>query len=271
MDRMCCNCPYRKQYFSCYLIATVIGIFTFMLLLIWLFAFKNGLGFKTADLIFNWHPLLMTLGMIFMFSHAILFYRTGTICNKNCLKMAHGISQFAVILFAILGLIAVFSNHIMNGIPNMYSLHSWLGLTVILIFMLNFAFGFYFFFYPKADAACRKAALPYHVRVGIVCFILAIITAVTGIGEKAIFSISNYKDMPLEGALCNLLGFMFIIYGLTILYLVMEPCYKRAEAPAAPCLQQPQPRKFAPTYFNPYYSYPRQCPTRYTQNVFWNY
>lgn len=53
------------------------------------------------------------------------------------MKLIHaGLNVLAFILAAI-SLVAVFDFHNAQNIPNMYSLHSWVGLTAILLYSLQ--------------------------------------------------------------------------------------------------------------------------------------
>ena len=66
----------------------------------------------------------------------MLIYRSQRTVRKRRLKLIHaGIMIFSV-LFTIIALIAVFDSHnlAIPPIPNMYSLHSWVGLTTVVLF-----------------------------------------------------------------------------------------------------------------------------------------
>lgn len=49
-------------------------------------------------------------------------------------KLLHAALTLAAFIVVVLGLVAVFEFHNKQKIPNMYSLHSWLGLTAVLLF-----------------------------------------------------------------------------------------------------------------------------------------
>ena len=95
-------------------------------------------------------------------------------------------------IFSVVGLKAVFDSHDLAKpapIPNLYSLHSWFGITVVILFSLQWVIGFVSFLYPKLSEGIRKAYLPAHRLWGIIIFIMACATALMGITEKAIFSV----------------------------------------------------------------------------------
>ncbi|CAH1108702.1 unnamed protein product [Psylliodes chrysocephalus] len=213
---------------------------------------SGGFGLVNPDLIFNWHPLLMVIGMVFIFSHAILLYRTGRHCCKSSMKLTHGIFHSLTILLISLGLAAAFSNHIMKKIPNMYTLHSWIGMMAIIIFITNFIFALGCMGCPGTTQKIRDIGCPVHIQIGIVCFLVAIVAAVLGVAEKTIFGVKNYKDMPGEGVICNLIGLLMVIYGILILCLVTDASYKRQDKRCAtPCPPSRPPLPPTQYYYGP--------------------
>merc|ERR1712203_1199103 len=76
-----------------------------------------------------------------------------------------------------------------------YSIHSWMGLTTMGLFALQFIVGFFSFLLllccESATASFRAALVPIHSTFGITTFVMAIATACTGLTEKAFFSLSS--------------------------------------------------------------------------------
>lgn len=68
---------------------------------------------------------------------AILAYRVFRNSNKRPIKFLHAGLHIGALVFSVVGLIAVFDFHNKKGIPNMYSFHSWLGITVVGLFVLQ--------------------------------------------------------------------------------------------------------------------------------------
>ena len=61
-------------------------------------------------------------------------YRVLRTVRKAPLKWLHGAQMFVALPLCVVGLIAVFDFHNAKNIPNMYSLHSWLGLIAVILF-----------------------------------------------------------------------------------------------------------------------------------------
>lgn len=71
---------------------------------------------------------------------AILAYRGFRQSKKINLKIAHAFGHTISFVLIIIALIAVFDSHNLakpNPIPNMYSLHSWIGLGTVLLFSME--------------------------------------------------------------------------------------------------------------------------------------
>lgn len=73
-------------------------------------------------------------------SLAILVYRGLRYARKRSLKLSHASIFGSIMLFVIIASWAVYDSHVLalpNPIPNLYSLHSWIGLIAILLFFLQ--------------------------------------------------------------------------------------------------------------------------------------
>lgn len=54
-----------------YLVAQLVGITLIILMLSWIFIYLGGLSWSsTPGIQFNWHPLLMTIGMIYLYGNS---------------------------------------------------------------------------------------------------------------------------------------------------------------------------------------------------------
>ena len=83
--------------------------------------------------------------VLLLLSPAVVVYRLPWTwkCSKLLMKSIHaGLNAVAAVL-AIISLVAVFDFHDASKIPNMYSLHSWVGLTVVILYMLQVSVSVY--------------------------------------------------------------------------------------------------------------------------------
>ena len=115
---------------------------------------------SNPSLQFNWHPFLMNLGMLYLYGNGkiiinglsqyfkkknncflnisgILMYRIFRNESKIKLKLAHAAIMILVFILTVIALIAVFDFHNLKQIPNMYSLHSWMGILTVILFLLQ--------------------------------------------------------------------------------------------------------------------------------------
>ena len=56
---------------------------------------------------------------------------------KIKLKLAHAAIMILVFILSVIALIAVFDFHNLKQIPNMYSLHSWMGILTVILFLFQ--------------------------------------------------------------------------------------------------------------------------------------
>lgn len=225
-----------RHYKTIYSLTTSIGVGLFIFLLAWILKYRGGFAWHSQPSIqFNWHPFFMILSLIFLYSQSILIYRTYRNTLKRKLKLLHASLHLLAFIFAVIGLKAVFDSHNFakpNPIPNLYTLHSWIGLITVIIFSFQYVIGFITFLYPGLAKTLRQTMMPVHVAFGIGGFVLALISAMTGLMEKAIWALdTNYSKYSSESILVNIMGLFIVAYGVLVIYLVNEVDYKRHALP----------------------------------------
>ena len=143
----------------------------------------------------------------------------------------HAVLQVAVMIFAIIALKAVFDSHNLPAkpIPNMYSFHSWVGLSAVILFGLQWVAGFVAFLFPKLSDGLRRWYLPHHKFWGLAVFVMCVAACLMGITEKAFFSLpaGQYSQMPGEAWLINFYGTTIVIFAILVVYLVTKADYAR--------------------------------------------
>ncbi|XP_067151883.1 lysosomal membrane ascorbate-dependent ferrireductase CYB561A3 isoform X3 [Apteryx mantelli] len=161
----------------------------------WCQQWRGGFAWDGSARMFNWHPVLMVTGLVVLYGAAALVYRLPFSWRGPKLpwKVLHGALALAAFCLAVPGLVAVFSFHDARGTPNMYSLHSWLGLATVLLFSCQWLAGFASFLLPWAPAWLRALYKPVHVFFGSTILMLAVASCVSGINEKLFFSLGTWR------------------------------------------------------------------------------
>ncbi|XP_028618870.1 cytochrome b reductase 1 [Grammomys surdaster] len=217
------------------------GFLSVLFVLIWVLHFREGLGWDGGALEFNWHPVLAVTGFVFIQGIAIIVYRLPWTwkCSKLLMKSIHaGLNAVAAIL-AIISVVAVFEYHDVRKIPHMYSLHSWVGLPTLILYILQLVVGFFIFLLPWAPPSLRATVMPIHVYSGLLLFGTVIATVLMGVTEKLFFVLKtpSYHSFPPEGVFTNTLGLLILVFGALIFWIVTRPQWKRPREPGSIPLQ----------------------------------
>ena len=160
---------------------SLIGKFSLISVIIFLQSFRFFIINKSFR-----HPLLMVAGFIFSFAWGLTSFRNPYL-SKPINKILHVVFYVLAIICFSVGLKAVWKSHDQDSSaykPNLYSLHSWLGLIAVLIFGQNFLFGFLHFLIPSTPIENRQSYMPYHIFFGTLSFISAVVAIETGKNSK---------------------------------------------------------------------------------------
>ncbi|NWR95349.1 CYAC3 protein, partial [Furnarius figulus] len=212
-----------------------LGVLCVALVGTWCQHWRGGFSLDGGIRTFNWHPVLMVTGLVVLYGAAALVYRIPATWSGPKLpwKLLHGGLALGAFVLTVLGLAAVFRFHNSNGIPNMYSLHSWMGLATVLLFSCQWAAGFGAFLLPWAPTWLRQLYKPIHVFFGSTILLLSVASCVSGINEKLFFSLKNgttqYKLLPAEAVFANTLGMLILLFGVLVVGALARPSWKRPD------------------------------------------
>ncbi|XP_072042582.1 transmembrane ascorbate-dependent reductase CYB561-like [Amphiura filiformis] len=214
-------------------LAELAGLAGMGLTITWMIKYLGGFGWDGFAKQFNVHPLMMTVGMIFINGNALMLYRVTLSLNlpRIIVKFCHLGLQLLAAGCGSIGLAAVFGYHKNIGASDLYSFHSWVGLTTFIMFGIQLLFGFlffilFFFLLPRSENL-RGRFLPIHVFFGKMILILATITTCMGIQEKAMFAMADkYKDIPVQALIAHAAGISFTIFTFIVMYIMSNDSYK---------------------------------------------
>mmetsp|Transcript_35548 Transcript_35548/g.84201 ORF Transcript_35548/g.84201 Transcript_35548/m.84201 type:complete len:274 (-) Transcript_35548:1326-2147(-) len=138
----------RSQYCFEWL-GRLFGLCVVAVISVWVFVFLGGVGLSPlatdpgvndTSPIFNWHPLLMSVAVPIFLSEAVVSYRTwgttgfGPAEPRPRRKALHVSLHAAAVVLMSAAVLAAVKSHTMKlpaPIPNLYSAHSWLGVTAL--------------------------------------------------------------------------------------------------------------------------------------------
>ncbi|TVU06311.1 hypothetical protein EJB05_49518 [Eragrostis curvula] len=214
--------------FPVYGIVRLLGVAAAAAILFWAIHFRGGMTLSSSVedklLLFNVHPVLMLVGLVALNGEALLAYKTvpGT---KKLKKLVHLALQFLAMLLSLIGLWAVWKFHDERKIDHLYTLHSWLGLSCVVFFSLQWATGFWTFWYPGGSRSGRASLLPWHVFFGVFIYVLAVATSVTGLLEKSIFmqSAKMIGRFSTEALFMNSLGMLLVLMSALVILAIVSP------------------------------------------------
>uniref|UniRef100_A0A8P0TP46 Transmembrane ascorbate-dependent reductase CYB561 n=1 Tax=Canis lupus familiaris TaxID=9615 RepID=A0A8P0TP46_CANLF len=159
---------------------------------------------------------------------ALLVYRVFRNEAKRTTKVLHGLLHVLALIIALVGLVAVFDYHRQKGYADLYSLHSWCGILVFVLYFMQWLVGFSFFLFPGASFSLRSRYRPQHVFFGATIFVLSLGTALLGLKEALLFKLgAKYSTFEAEGVLANVLGLLLASFGVTVLYILTRADWKR--------------------------------------------
>ncbi|NXG63111.1 CYAC3 protein, partial [Hemiprocne comata] len=215
---------------------SILGLLCMAFVTAWCQHWRGGFSWDGSILTFNWHPVLMVAGLVVIYGAAILVYRLPFTWRGPKLpwKLLHGSLTLLAFGLSVLGLVAVFRFHNENGVPNMYSLHSWVGLATVLLFSCQWVAGFGAFLLPWAPTWLRALYKPIHGFFGSTILTLSVVSCVSGINEKLFFSLrdgaTQYKLLPTEAVFANTLGLLILLFGVLVVGALARPSWKRPDA-----------------------------------------
>lgn len=153
-------------------------------------------GLNWGKKVFNWHPIMMVAGFLFALVNGVLSYRVPGV-TKGTNKVLHYSWYIAATVCVCIGLIAVWNSHDIAPNPayyaNLYSLHSIIGISTVVLFGQNFAMGFLAFLAPVLSEQVKKTYKPNHIILGVCTLVLAVLAIETGVMEKNTFMGCSYS------------------------------------------------------------------------------
>ncbi|KAG7035630.1 Transmembrane ascorbate ferrireductase 1, partial [Cucurbita argyrosperma subsp. argyrosperma] len=180
-----------------------LAVVALIMVLIWTIHFRGGLAWESVNksLIFNVHPVFMLFGLIIIGGEAIISYKSLPF-RKEVKKVIHLALNGVALVLGIVGISAAFKNHNESGIANLYSLHSWIGIGVIVLYGIQ----------------VFTATLPWHALLGACVYVLAAANSALGFLEKLTFlQSSGVAKYGTEALLVNFTAITTVVFAVFVI------------------------------------------------------
>ncbi|CAN9512800.1 unnamed protein product [Ophioblennius macclurei] len=226
------------SFYACHLLLLALSVACVACVCVWNSHYRGGFAWDGTAQQFNWHPVMMVMGLVVLYGNAAVLYRVPLTWGQNKLpwKILHAALMLLAMILSVVGLCAVFDFHNAKNTANLYSLHSWIGIAAVALFALQWTAGAAGFFLPCSPPALRKLLKPAHVWMGGAILTLSVAACVSGINEKLFFVLKGtssetqpYAALPPEALLGNSLGVLIVAVGLVIFKMLSNPQWQRPE------------------------------------------
>lgn len=140
---MCCRSSVRRR---AQVALQLLSLTVMVMVYGWVKTYHEGFAWTPAQ-VFYYHPMLMVTSLVFLNVQSMTVYRClGAVFSHSVTKRMHmAIHTFGVLL-AWVGIYAVFHSHNLKRAANMYSLHSWIGMTAVLAYTAQYVSAVYVFY-----------------------------------------------------------------------------------------------------------------------------
>lgn len=224
-------------FYLCFLLCLCLGLACVVCVCLWNTRWRGGFAWDGSAFQFNWHPVLMTTGLVVLYGYGAVLYRVPLTWGQNKLpwKLLHASLMLLALILSVVGLCAVFDFHNAKNTPNLYSLHSWIGISAVALFALQWVGGVAGFLLPWTPMSFRKLLKPTHVWLGGSILTLSIAACISGINEKLFFVLKgntsgSYGLLPPEALWANSLGVLIVAFGLVVLKILSNPKWQRPDS-----------------------------------------
>lgn len=172
----------------------------------------------------NIHPLVMVLGAIVCFTEGVLAWSLPFGSHRVKKLAVHFPFLAAGLTLVLYGLGTIITHKQAIGDKHFYSIHSWIGIITIALFVFNALGGIVMFLLPElfganfpVKAEKRGGVVPYHAIAGVLIACFSVLSVITGVNNYSYYAGDQANSSP------NVLGNFVAIAA--ILYLLLFVSY----------------------------------------------
>lgn len=135
----------------------------------------------------TWHTHLRTqlntFGFVGFMFNAIMSFRVCP-CRHQTSKVVHFLLHTIAFGCSVTAVVLMFKFHNANGIPNMYSTHSVVGMAALVMFGTQWLLGLCSFLLPMTPQWMRFMAMPFHKFLGVGILVMTSVACVLGAFDR---------------------------------------------------------------------------------------
>jgi cytochrome b-561 len=167
------------------IVSLVFGVIVISLYGSWFNTYFNGLGAHGPQY-FNWHMLCATMSLFLFMAPATGMFRTLDSFELSYMakKNIHAAWMTFAFAFMIAGVVIVYNFHSEMGYAHFYTVHSWLGMSFVILMGLQWVVGMITLFFGIQIAPARTTVQVHRV-MGTVFLGLTAAVVASGTIEKA--------------------------------------------------------------------------------------
>lgn len=216
-----------KQFNILFWLTQVTGIILCAIVMVWVFYYRGGVGWTEARQEFNWHIVSFTIGMIYLYANGMIIFRFLPWIPKKQLKLIHTGILTCVIVSMVFGMYTVIDCYANSPTKRHFtSMHAWLGILSMLLFVGEWAVSIYIYLYPGASSSIRISFMPLHIFLGVITFACTIGATLLGFAPYT-RSVKNYQELPPEALILNCIPLLLVVFASLTVYLLYKNEFKR--------------------------------------------
>ena len=217
---------------SSYTLATLFGVVLCLVTILWAIYGLGGLGTSTSQKLLNWHPVLAIIGAAILLPQGSLVWRRNRDAMNEAstteeaesihfrAKIWHSVLIVSAFLLINIAITFAFLSHLRTNKAHFYSLHSWVGVAVLILLKGNLLGGFLaaIFPYVREHEMISKA----HKMFGFASVTMAFMAVMLGFAEMQLFQVkthgNSYHFVPL---MAGVLGALSLVTGIVFMDLLV--------------------------------------------------
>lgn len=203
--------------------------------ILWAVLSLGGLG-TTASRLFNWHPVLASGAVLGALTPGILAHtarHSDDAKRRFRARLLHALCVLLAFIVLTIAVSVVYANHVQHKQPHFYSLHSWLGVTCLLLMKGNIVAGIASALFPRFQGGSFGTMHRY--TGAFICF-LSFMSAALGFAHmQDSLSRTSGGVWQVKVVLAGLLGAASLCVGTALILLLFSGEHFRHESNEDAC------------------------------------